>query len=220
MPKKIQLIIFDLDGTLVDTGKDISISVNFALQKNGFDPIDTKEIIKYVGDGTKTLLKKILNGKNLTVLDQELLDNLLSVCYRHYGEHLLDNTYLYPYVQEILETFKDKKKAVISNKSEKFTNQILSGLNVSFYFDLIFGAESSKKMKPDPLPLQEVMTKLSVQPENTLMVGDGINDIISANQAKIHSCAVGYGFTDKEKLLQYNPEFFITSLLELKKIIH
>ena len=206
-----ELLIFDLDGTIADTLTDISNSVNFALTQSGFACLKETQIVKYIGSGARQLFQDILKKPDV--------DEILQIYLKHYSENFLNYTKLYPGTGEILEYYKNKKKVVISNKTDKFVNGILEGLNISSCFDSVIGAGKMEKLKPDPQSVISMMKKFNIAPDKTIIIGDGINDIQAGNNAEIHTCAAGYGFTPKKQLMKYSPEFYIDSLIELKKIV-
>lgn len=204
---KVDLLIFDLDGTLIDSSKSIAKTINFIRNKSNLPPLPISQIISCVGSGTDFLLEK-------TVGDGEYKEKL-KLFYDYYGRHLMDDLILYPGVKEILEFYKDKRKVVISNKNEIFSKIIISNLGIDKYFELIIGANSFNLPKPNPDSIFRITKILEVQPQKTVIIGDGISDILAAKASKIISCAVGYGFAKKEQLISYSPDIFISHLKEL-----
>ena len=210
--KLLNLLIFDLDGTLVDSSQDLASSVNHALGELGLNAVEPGLIISYVGDGIEKLLKRALTEAHRDRLKEAL--NLFRV---HYGEHMLENTTLYPGVEEVLEHYSrfGKKMVVSTNKPEAFSRRILDSLGVSHFFNMVIGGDSTGLRKPHPEPIVKVLTGLKVEKERAVMVGDGVNDILSARAAGVWSCAVGYGFTDGEVLKGLNPDFLVESILDI-----
>jgi phosphoglycolate phosphatase len=210
---EVDLMIFDLDGTLADTGEDIAGAVNHARSKAGLDSLGTREILKYVGGGLRvTLLEAMGNG---AAPSEEMLRAFLD----YYESHILDKTVLYPHVKQVLEKYRNKKKAVVSNKHEKYCREILEGLGIAGYFQLILGSDSVQKPKPAAFPLIKVMNDLKVSPERSIMIGDGFNDIMAARAAGVDCCAVGYGFGERNELLSHAPAYFIDDMEDLLKIV-
>jgi phosphoglycolate phosphatase len=210
MADKIDLLIFDLDGTLVDTRSDLAAAVNYALTSLELAPLSVDEVMSYVGNGLQKLMQRSLGGQL-----QEKLPEAIAVFKDYYREHMLDDSPPYPGVVEVLEHFKDKKMAVISNKPEEFTVPMIEGLHFSKYFDLVLGGDSIAGMKPDPAPVLHVLQKLGVEPERAAMVGDGTTDVEAANAARVHSCAVTYGYRSADILAQANPGRSIGKISEL-----
>lgn len=209
--KKVRLLLFDLDGTLVDSRLDIANGVNFTLKKLGIPALDNEKIYSFVGDGAWELMERSINGKFIDV------SLALKIFREYYAEHLTDNTYLYPNVNEILNYYSDKQKAVVTNKYTSYSIAILKKFDAAKYFVKILGSDSVERIKPDPMPLMKIMTDLNIEPSETVMIGDSKNDIIAARSAGTISCAVGYGLEKKEVLIKENPDYYISDLSELKK---
>lgn len=211
--KKIDLLIFDLDGTLIDTRRDLANSVNFALNTLDLPPLKTEEVMSYVGDGLKKLIYRSLPKDRLGKIDE-----VIDVFRGHYRQHQLDFSVFYPNVENVLKHFRGKKMTVVSNKPEEFTRLILEGLRIADFFEIILGGDSLPVMKPDPMPILYILKQLSVSPEKTAIVGDGTTDIEAGNSANVWTCAVTYGLKEREVLLKTNPDFMIDDILELKRI--
>jgi phosphoglycolate phosphatase len=213
--KKIEadLLIFDLDGTLADTGRDVAGAVNFVRVRAGLEPLEVSEVIKCVGSGLRKTLQQAFGDNN------KHNEDAVDIFIEYYGKHLLDTTLLYPSVKPILEHFKHKKKVVVSNKREAYCRIILEKLGVDRYFLAILGRDSVDKPKPDPSPLIKIMETLKILPEKAVMIGDGLNDVVAAKAAGIHCCAVGYGFGTRDELVSHNPDFFVDDLKDIIKII-
>jgi len=213
MMKQIDLLIFDLDGTLVDTRRDLANSVNFALNALKLPALQIEEVMSYVGDGLKKLLDRSLPKDGL-----ENIGEVIDIFSEHYREHCLDFSGFYPDVVNILNYFQDKKMTVVSNKPEEFTRLILEGLRIADFFEIILGGDSLPLMKPDPGPILHILDKLNASNEKTAIVGDGTTDIEAGKAANILTCAVTYGLKEKEVLLKMEPDFMIDDIVELKRI--
>ena len=211
--KQIVLLIFDLDGTLVDTRRDLANSVNFALNALKLPALQIEEVMSYVGDGLKKLLDRSLPKDGL-----ENIGEVIDIFREHYREHCLDFSGFYPDVVNILNYFQDKKMTVVSNKPEEFTRLILEGLRIADFFEIILGGDSLPLMKPDPGPILHILDKLNASNEKTAIVGDGTTDIEAGKAANILTCAVTYGLKEKEVLLKMEPDFMIDDIVELKRI--
>lgn len=211
--KQIDLLIFDLDGTLVDTRRDLANSVNFALNALNLPALQIEEVMSYVGDGLKKLLDRSLPKDGL-----ENIGEVIDIFREHYREHCLDFSGFYPGVVNILNYFQDKKMTVVSNKPEEFTRLILEGLRIADFFEIILGGDSLPLMKPDPGPILHILDKLNASNEKTAIVGDGTTDIEAGKAANILTCAVTYGLKEKEVLLKIEPDFIIDDIVELKRI--
>ncbi|HON43874.1 MAG TPA: HAD-IA family hydrolase [Planctomycetota bacterium] len=207
-------IFFDLDGTLVDSGTDIANCINFTRTHYGLQELTQEHIISSVGDGMKVLVQRVFPEFQITELH-----DVGKVFYDFYLTHLLDNTVPYEGVLETLEHFKDKKKAVITNKHYEPSVMILEGLGLAKYFEIVLGGDSTKLIKPDPFPLQKVMEQFQVLPTETVMVGDGPTDILAAKAANVCVCAIGYGQKPVEHLISLEPDHVVHHFSELQQII-
>lgn len=210
----MDLLIFDLDGTLVDSLDDIVNSVNFTLLQLGCDKLSRDEIQSYVGDGIKTLLIRAVGTQ--AKVSEELVERARKIYYEHHEEHCLDHVRTYPHAQEIMVHFASKKKAVVSNKSERFTKKILQGLGLSAYLDLIIGGDTLSEKKPDPLVIEHVVSLLKVEKRRTVMIGDGHQDIQCGKAAGVLTCGATYGFKPAEDTI--DADFRINGLIELKNL--
>lgn len=208
----VSLIIFDLDGTLIDSKKDIAVSLNFALQHEGFPTLSEATIQDLVGRGARRLVEEAIGSPS----DEELGRVFLTFC-NHYHEHCLDNTGLYPGVREFLENHRHVDMAVVTNKPELFSRKILDGLGVSSSFRWLIGGDTLGTQKPDGRVLDPIFSDLGGRPE-TLIVGDSDVDIECGRQAGILTCAVTYGFRTKEELTPLNPDFIIDRIHDLQTL--
>lgn len=205
MSKKIpvDLLIFDLDGTLIESKWDIAYSVNLTLAELGLPERSLEEIFGFVGDGVKRLLRRAVGEENLDRYEQAL-----KVFRGHYLAHCLDRTVFYPGVEFMLRHFAAKSKAVATNKSIEYTRVILNGLG-AHHFPVVVGGDNGFGLKPDPGMLVHIMERLGVSKERTVLVGDSTNDINGGHNAGIRVCAVGYGMGNREKMAACQPEWFI-----------
>lgn len=211
----VDLIIFDLDGTLVDSRKDIVEAVNFTLKKTALQEKCPEEIISYVGTGVEDLLKKSLGEKN-----NRLLKKAVSIFEKYYKKHFLNNTVLYPNVKEALGHFKDKRKAIVTNRKYEFALDILKALGIFGYFESVIGGDNLGCMKPSSCPLNNMMKFYNIEDKDrAIMVGDMDIDILAAKAAGIASCAVTYGIGKRQDIIKTSPDYMIDDISELKGII-
>jgi len=212
--QKVDLLVFDLDGTLVRSGDDLAASVNYTLKTLGL-PIRAPETVRgFVGDGVKTLMKKALGPDAL-----EHFDRAMDLFSAYYAEHLLDRTTLYSDVPSVLDYFERKDKVIVTNKLHGFTLQITKGLGIADRFLEIIGEDSTPFKKPDPRLLQLVMAKWGGTPERTVVIGDGVNDILLGRNAGALSCAFLNGITGRDKLLALAPDLTCETLSDLKTLL-
>jgi phosphoglycolate phosphatase len=211
--KKIDLMIFDFDGTLVSTGTDLSNAVNYTLKSIGLDKRTEKEIIDFVGDGVKKLIQRALGQKN-----QHRYDEAMTIFNEYYGEHLFDNTILYPSVENVLKNFSEKPKVIITNKRISFTISIAKALNIDGEFMGIIGEGSTPYIKPDRRLVDALIDKYSATRDKTVIIGDGINDIILARNSGIMSCALLNGLGKREELLAEKADYYCEDILEINSL--
>ena len=199
----VDLMIFDLDGTLIESKWDIAQSVNFTLAELGLPERPIEEIFGFVGDGVKRLLRLAVGEGNQTRFEEAL-----KVFRGHYLEHCLDRTTFYPGIEPMLQHFSDKPKAIATNKSIEYTSAILQGLGGN-HFQCVIGGDDGFGLKPEPGMLLHVMEQLNVSKEQTVLVGDSTNDINGGHNAGIRVCAVGYGMGNRAKMEACQPDWFI-----------
>lgn len=211
----IKLIIYDLDGTLIDSAKDISTSVNFMLEQLGLKRVPEEQIRVHVGSGLVHLIRNILNDAAAGATVDGILDRALDLYKTHHSEHLLDQTKLYPGVKTAVEFFRDKKQAVITNKNEEFSRQILKGLGISKYFFDVIGGDQQYPKKPAPDSVLKLMELVRVKPDETVLIGDSAIDIQTARNAKIKSIAVTYGFGSRAEIESSKPDKVVNQLDEM-----
>jgi phosphoglycolate phosphatase len=207
--KPIDLLIFDLDGTLVNTLEDIAASVNYTLSRLTRPPLPLDTVRQYVGDGVEMLLTRSLGR------DAGSLDSAVALYKEHHRRNLVVKSRLYPSVRETLEHFKSLPLSVISNKSAEFIGPLLGGLGIGRYFKLVIGADSGLLLKPAPDAVLRVLSALSVPKERAVMVGDGTSDIRAGKAAGVLTCAVTYGFRSEDELRKAGPDHVIHELSEL-----
>jgi phosphoglycolate phosphatase len=209
----VKLMVFDLDGTLADTGADLAGSVNRTLQSLGLPTRPDPEILGFVGDGVRKLIERSL-GDAFGERFEEALKRFEEI----YAEHLLDQTTLYPGVPDVLRHFGAKEKVLITNKTRDFTLTICSGLGIAGFFKEIIAGDSNEFMKPDPRLLLPLLGKFGAGTAETLVIGDGVNDILLARNAGVRSCAFLNGLGSREKLLRLDPDFTIEKMIDLEQI--
>jgi phosphoglycolate phosphatase len=205
----VELIIFDLDGTLVDSSVDIANAINYAVEPYGAKPLTINETINLVGEGITRLMEKVIEKEGINADRDTLVEKFLE----HYTSHLVDNTTVYPEVAETLQKLSYYKKAVISNKRESLSVKILNDLGLLKYLDLVVGSDTAAGKKPSPIPVFYTLERLSVRAENAIMVGDSNFDIEAGKAAGVKTIAVTYGYRPKEVLK--GADFMIDSMDEL-----
>ncbi|MCL4457555.1 MAG: HAD-IA family hydrolase [Nitrospirae bacterium] len=192
----VNLVIFDLDGTLVDSSIDITNAINYAIEPYGVQPVTVQETISLVGEGITRLMEKVIERKGISADRDSLAGRFLE----HYSSHLIDNTIVYPGVIETLKKLNNHKKAVISNKREVLSKRTLDELGILKYLDLVVGSDTTAERKPSPVPLRYAMEKLGAASDETVIVGDSNFDIEAGKAAGIKTIAVTYGYRPVELL--------------------
>ncbi len=210
---KIKAIIFDLDGTLIDSVTDLANSVNFTLAEIGLPGHTTEEIRNYVGDGVQKLIKRSLGQTHLNKFD-----DAFAIFMAHYGKHCMDNTFLYPKVAETISYLAEKYSlGILTNKSVTFSHKILTALGVNTYFEEVLGGDSLPTKKPDPAGILYLADKWSIDPVNEMvMVGDHATDIEVGQRAGCKTVFIEGGIGEKRGLI---PDFVIQSMGELPDLI-
>lgn len=199
----IDLLIFDLDGTLIESKWDIATAVNLTLGELGLPVREQEEIFSFVGDGIKRLLRLAVGEEN-----QSRYEDALRVFRGHYLAHCLDRTRFYPGIDRVLSHYADKHKAVATNKSLEYTTRILEGLG-AHHFAYVVGGDNGYGLKPEPGMLLKILEELKVERDRAVLIGDSTNDITGGHNAGIKVCAVGYGMGNREKMAACNPDWFI-----------
>ncbi len=212
--RRVRLLIFDLDGTLIDSGLDLALSVNAMREKMGLAPLPHREIATYVGQGVATLMRRSL-GEGAT---EERIQQALDFFLAYYREHMLDNTVTYPGVREALAELKDRYLAVLTNKPVRFSELILEGLGISNYFRYVYGGNSFEQKKPDPVGAVKLMNAFQVPLRETLIIGDSDTDVLTGRNAGIWTCGVTYGF-GSYTLDNSPPDFKIDDLRQLPPML-
>lgn len=208
----VDLLIFDLDGTLIESKWDIAQSVNFTLAALGLPERPIEEIFGFVGDGVKRLLRLAVGEGN-----QARFEEALKVFRRHYLEHCLDRTSFYPGIEPMLQHFAHKDKTIATNKSIEYTRVILNGLGPQ-HFRYMVGGDNGFGLKPEPGMILHILEKIGASKERTVLVGDSTNDINGGHNAGIRVCAVGYGMGNRAKMEACQPDWFIEKPEQLMEI--
>ena len=161
------------------------------------------------------LLKKSLGKKR-----DSLLKDALPIFEEYYKAHSMDTTTLYPDVKEILEYFKNKRKAVITNRKAGLAAYTLSAFGIYNYFEDVIGGDDTGCMKPSSCPLDKAISKFKGNRKNSVIVGDMDIDVLAGKEAGILTCAVTYGIGRKEDIIKARPDYIINEISDLKEIIN
>ena len=218
-----KLIIFDLDGTLIDSVPDLAFAVNHMLHTLKMETFSEDTIRYWVGNGAQVLVKRALSGQSEIdeALDISVYEKALEIFLSYYAQHLAVKTVPYPNVNTTLYTLKEKgyRLAIVTNKPFDFVAPILHSLGMDGLSELILCGDSLSEKKPSPLPLLHLCEKLKVCLEDSLMVGDSKNDILAANACGMQSVAVTYGYNYGEEISTHNPDMAIDDFKALLEVL-
>lgn len=199
--------IFDLDGTLIDSKLDLCLAVNHALRTVGQPERSLEEVTGFVGEGVARLVSRALGGRD------DLLQPALAAWWSFYGDHLLDNTVLYPGIAELLASARIPL-AVHTNKPGEPARRILEGLGVRDRFVAVVGGDEAPR-KPDPAGTRRLLGVLGVDASEALYVGDSLIDVALARAVPMPMAAVSWGLVDRERLAAADPEWLVAHPREL-----
>ncbi|HKX30924.1 MAG TPA: phosphoglycolate phosphatase [Blastocatellia bacterium] len=214
-----QCLLFDLDGTLIDSRADLINSVNLMLAEMGRPTLPDSKIINFVGEGVRRLVERSLRAIQPDEVPESEIDRAISIYRRHYGEHLLDQTRVYPEVKETLTQLAAIPQAIVTNKPYEFTVTVLEGLGLSRYFTAVLGGDSVAEKKPDPEMLLEAARRCGALPSRCLMVGDSRVDIAAGKAAGMKTCGYIPGFRGRTELAEAGADFLIERFCELRDLV-
>ena len=219
-PETIRLVIFDLDGTLIDSRLDLIHSVNAALRHLGRPELPGDVIATYVGDGAPMLVRRALGDPE----DDDLVRRALEYFLSYYREHKLDHTHVYPGIPEALAMTREarnghpRKLAVLSNKPVNPSRAIVEALGLGSFFTHVYGGNSFSTKKPDPLGAQTLLKDAGCSAHQAVMVGDSSNDVLTGRSARMWTCGVTYGFAPQSLDLT-PPDVVVDSPKDLAEVL-
>ena len=211
---KVKALVFDLDGTLIDSKMDLVNSVNATLRELKREALPTDVVASYVGSGAPTLLRRSLGGNP----SEDDLKRALAFFLVHYEEHKLDETRLYPGVKETLEELKSLPMSVLTNKPVKISVRILEGLGIAQYFRCVYGGNSFDTKKPDPEGANRILSELGIAASDAAMVGDSEVDVQTARNAGMAAVCVNFGFGTHDRD-SHPADIYINRFEELAKLV-
>lgn len=221
--KNKKLLIFDLDGTLINSALDLALAVNYMLAQLGRDTFDDEIIHGWVGNGALMLVQRALSGTRHIdeALDKAYVEKALKIFLDYYAKNLCNATLPYPNVPQTLHTLKEKgyTLAIVTNKPFAFVAPILKGLEMDGLFALVLGGDSLNEKKPHPMPLLHVCDTLGFDVTSSVMIGDSKNDILSANACGMDSVGVTYGYNYGEDIGVHKPTMIIDDFSELLELL-
>jgi len=218
-----KVIIFDLDGTLIDSAPDLALAINHMLTKLNRKTFSSDTIRYWVGSGAETLIKRALSG-GLEIdetIEKSLWRENEKICFDFYAKNSTINTVTYPHVVSSLQKLKEHGfiLAIVTNKPFSFIDPILKALHLSEFFKIILGADSLEKKKPNPMPLLHVCDKLGFSVEQAVMVGDSKSDILAGHACNMQTIGVSYGYNYDEDISTYNPNIILDNFSDILTVL-
>ncbi len=219
-----QLVMFDLDGTLVDSVPDLAAAVDHMLTEGGYPAAGVEHVRNWVGNGAAMLVRRALawaKGQAPEALSEALVELHLESFQLYYRDHSADQTRLYEGIQAGLEALQAAgvQLMMVTNKPEQFVPAILKATGLEQYFTTWLGGNSLPEKKPHPLPLLTLMEKAGVSPEQALMIGDSRSDIDAARAAGVKVVAVSYGYNHGRPVAEESPDLIVGSVVELTEAL-
>ncbi len=206
----VRALIFDLDGTLIDSKLDLALAVNATLEEMGRAQLPHEKIYSFIGQGAPSLIARSL-GEGATEGDCRLA---LEFFIRYYSAHKLDNTKLYPGAREGLDALAGMPMAVLTNKPVRVSRSILQGLGIASFFRAVYGGNSFERKKPDPMGVEMILTEFGAAAAQVMLVGDSEVDVQTARNAGTWACGVTYGL-GSHRLAEFPPDLLLDSLADL-----
>jgi len=213
--ERVKLLVFDLDGTLVNSEVDLANAINAMLRSHHRPELPVSLIASYIGDGANMLVRRSLGDP----ADENYVREAYDAFIKHYREHLLDNTRAYPGMPEALDAIRRQTDgkvamAVLTNKPVSPSQRILKGLGLEDFFVRIYGGNSFETKKPDPLGALTLLRETGAEPAEAVMIGDSHNDVLTARNSGMWAVGVTYGFSP-DSLKSPVPDVLIDSPREL-----
>jgi len=220
-PLSVKAVMIDLDGTLLDTVKDLAIAVNLMLEQVGRPPLDETLVRAFVGKGIPNLVKRALAGALNGEPDPVLFERALPLYLDCYAGVNGKYTTLYPGVQEGLEALERAgfPLACVTNKTGRFALPLLRQMRIDAYFEIVIAGDTLPQKKPDPLPLTHTCRHFGIAPAQMLMIGDSLNDAQAARAAGCPVFCVTYGYNEGADVRELDVDAIVGSLLEATRLI-
>jgi phosphoglycolate phosphatase len=192
---QLKLLLFDLDGTLIDTSRDIASALNHALKSLHIQELTLHATVSMIGEGVTRLVEKVLGERNMHLKD-EVTQRFLS----YYEQHLADSSTVYPFVKDTLPLLSPFRKAVISNKRESLSIELLEKTDLKRYFNLVVGSDTAPEKKPSPVPVRYALDRFGVRAHEAVLIGDSRYDIEAGKRAGVMTVGVTYGYGTLEQI--------------------
>lgn len=216
-PRVYNYLIFDLDGTLVDTCPDIIETIKFIIAQYGFKEKSDGYIRSCIGGGARNVLLKVLGEDKAALIDTEILPLFV----KHYTDNCAKKTFAYDGVEAVLEDYKKRGKflSVATFKIRSATEKILKTLNLIDYFDILITADDVKNPKPHPDCIQAILAYYRCEPSQAILIGDTKTDYLTGSNAGIAVCGVTFGYGDPDEVRALKPAYVIDTITELEEVV-
>ncbi|HEX5054907.1 MAG TPA: phosphoglycolate phosphatase [Gammaproteobacteria bacterium] len=217
-----ELIVFDLDGTLVDSAPDLAYCIDATLESLGLPPCGHEQVRRYLGNGAERFVKRALTGEMWQEPEPALYEAALARFLNLYGESNGNHTNVYPGVHEALRRLQSVgiSLCVLTNKKRLFTEPLLKAKGLQDFFGFCICGDDLATQKPDPGPLLHAMRRFEVSPSATWMIGDSATDVATARAAGVKILAVSYGYNHGRDIREAKPDGIVDSLLQICTILH
>jgi phosphoglycolate phosphatase len=218
-PIHVDAMLFDLDGTLIDSKADLARSINLMLKDLSRPSLSEDAVGGFVGDGVRVLVRRSLTATHpgRQAPEPDLHERGIELMHKHYADQMLVTTQLFPHVEETLRYFREKKKALVTSKEVRFARIILDHFGIGDCFDAVVGGDMVPQRKPDPAPVIEGIRLLGSAADKSVMIGDSENDIVAGQRAGALTCAVTFGFRTAEHMRKTEPDVLINRFDQLKE---
>jgi len=218
---KAKLLLFDLDGTLIDSLGDLTATINLMLRDLDRPPLSREQLGAFIGNGIPTTVERALTATHPRheLPAAELHAWAVTLVHEHYANEMLKTTQLFPNVVETLDHFRNKRMGVVTSKEVRFTHLMLDHFGIAKYFAAIVGGDTTPARKPDPRPVLEALRLLSGLPGDAVMIGDSEIDVIAGRNSGAQTCAVTFGYRSAEQLRVTEPDVMIDRFEQLKEVI-
>ncbi len=216
-----RLVLFDLDGTLVDSAPDIAAAANAALAEVGRPPRANALVRSYVGNGAERLIHRCLTGEMNGIAPQAIFEPAYARFFEHYSAKLHEHTEIYPGVEETLETLTARgyRLACVTNKPARLTLPLLGILGLARHFSATVAGDTLRVRKPDPAPLLHAIALCAAHVATTVMVGDSLTDLTAARNAGVRALCVSYGYSPNINLADHAPDALVPRMRDILPLL-
>lgn len=221
MIKRPEMVLIDVDGTLVDSVPDLAYCVDEMMQQLGMPARGEQRVRHWVGNGVERLVQRALVDDLDGMPEDRLYQQALPIFRQLYSENTSQRSCLYDGVSEALEFLQGTgvKLGCVTNKASEFTLPLLRDLGISDYFATVLCGDMVERKKPDPMPLLQVASQLGVAPAASLMLGDSMSDVKAARAAGFDIICMSYGYNHGEDIRDYHPDAVVDSMAEVRDLI-